>query len=180
MTVYIALLRAVNLAGRSQIRMPALADLMHRTGFRDARTLLHSGNLVFRADGMEPAALEQTLERALADAFGLSTDLFVRTAAEWRSIVEQNPFPHEAETDPAHLVVAILKRAPDRHDWTQLRAAIRGRERLEGVGRQAYIVYPDGIGRSKLTAGLIEGKLRTRGTSRNWNTVGKLDQMASS
>jgi uncharacterized protein (DUF1697 family) len=56
---------------------------------------------------------------------------------------------------------------------------VGGRERVIGAGRQAYIVYPDGIGRSKLTASLIESRLKTRSTSRNWNTVRKLDQMLS-
>jgi uncharacterized protein (DUF1697 family) len=41
-------------------------------------------------------------------------------------------------------------------------------------GKQLYIHYPAGIGRSKLTATLIERKLATRGTARNWNTVLKL------
>lgn len=41
-------------------------------------------------------------------------------------------------------------------------------------GRHAYIVYPDGIGRSKLTTALIEKHLGTRVTGRNWNTVRKL------
>jgi uncharacterized protein (DUF1697 family) len=55
-----------------------------------------------------------------------------------------------------------------------LQAAVRGPETVRAVGRQAYIVYPDGVGKSKLTANLIESKLGTRGTGRNWNTVLKL------
>jgi len=49
---------------------------------------------------------------------------------------------------------------------------------VHGDGQQAYIVYPDGIGRSRLTAALIERKLATRGTARNWNTVMKLAALA--
>ena len=52
-----------------------------------------------------------------------------------------------------------------------LRAAIVGREAIEAVGAHAYLVYPDGIGRSRLTTALIERTLGTRGTGRNWNTV---------
>jgi uncharacterized protein (DUF1697 family) len=55
-----------------------------------------------------------------------------------------------------------------------------GPEILHGEGRQACIVYPDGIGRSRLTAALIERKLATRGTARNWNTVMKLAALAAS
>jgi len=55
-----------------------------------------------------------------------------------------------------------------------LQAAIKGREVVRAKGRHAYIVYPDGIGRSRLTNVMIEKKLGTRGTGRNWNTVLKL------
>jgi uncharacterized protein (DUF1697 family) len=74
----------------------------------------------------------------------------------------------------------FLKDAPGPEQVAALRAAIRGPERVNADGRQAYIVYPAGIGRSKLTAGLIEKHLATRGTGRNWNTVLKLADLARS
>jgi len=57
---------------------------------------------------------------------------------------------------------------------TALKAAIRGPELVRAQGKQLYLIYPAGIGRSKLTAALIEKHLGTRGTGRNWNTVLKL------
>ena len=65
-------------------------------------------------------------------------------------------------------------------DVKALRAAIAGRERVEAVGAQAYLAYPDGIGRSRLTTASIERTLGTRGTARNWNTVVKLAVMLAS
>jgi uncharacterized protein (DUF1697 family) len=56
----------------------------------------------------------------------------------------------------------------------ELQAAIRGPEMVRSVGRQLYVAYPEGIGRSRLTGSLIERRLGTRGTGRNWNTVVKL------
>jgi uncharacterized protein (DUF1697 family) len=67
---------------------------------------------------------------------------------------------------------------PKETDMVALKAAIKGREIVRAKGRELYIVYPDGIGRSKLTIALIEKKLNTRGTGRNWNTVLKLLEMA--
>jgi len=58
-----------------------------------------------------------------------------------------------------------------------LRSAIQGPETVRSDGRQLYIVYPAGIGRSKLTGTLIERLLETRATARNWNTVLKLADM---
>jgi uncharacterized protein (DUF1697 family) len=180
MTVYIGLLRAVNLGGSTQLRMPALRDLMTRKGYGAVQTLLQYGNVVFHHDARSPMQLEHTLERALSAELGLSTDFFIRTASEWRALLEGNPFAREAVQDPAHLVVTVLKRTPKPQQWAALRAAIRGRERIEGADRHAYIVYPDGIGRSKLTAAVIERNLSARCTSRNWNTACKLAQLASS
>jgi uncharacterized protein (DUF1697 family) len=176
---YIGLLRAVNLGGSSKIRMANLVDLMLGAGFEEVRTLLQSGNLVFRTDERDTSAVESSIERSLEDRIDLKTSVFVRSDKEWRSILRRNPFPQAAESDPAHLVVIVLKDTPDSKALAELRHSIPGRETVEISGREAYIVYPDGIGRSKLTVGLIERKLKTRGTCRNWNTVRRLDQLAS-
>ncbi|HEV3204383.1 MAG TPA: DUF1697 domain-containing protein, partial [Gemmataceae bacterium] len=89
-------------------------------------------------------------------------------------IVARNPFPNEATSDPSHLVVTLLKTTPQTKDLKALQAAIRGPEVIRAKGKQLYAVYPAGIGRSKLTNTLIEQKLGSRGTGRNWNTVLKL------
>jgi len=91
-----------------------------------------------------------------------------------KAVVVNNPFPDEAKRDAAHLVVMFLKHAPSVKEVEVLRAAIAGPEIVSADGRQAYIVYPAGIGRSRLTNTLVEKKLRTRGTARNWNTILKL------
>ncbi|MCI4319088.1 MAG: DUF1697 domain-containing protein [Thermoplasmata archaeon] len=175
---YVALLRAVNVGG-TVLKMERLRRAAEGLGLSDVRTLLQSGNLVFRSRASDPARLEEELQRTIAASEGLATDVFVRPAREWREVLLGNPFPQEAVDDPGRLVVTALKGPPPPSAWTELHAAIPGRERVQGIGRHAYIVYPDGQGRSKLTIALIERKLGTRGTSRNWNTVRKLEAAAS-
>ncbi|HEY6238242.1 MAG TPA: DUF1697 domain-containing protein, partial [Thermoplasmata archaeon] len=179
MGVFVALLRAVNLGGATQVAMSELRDRVAMLGFEDVRSLLNSGNLVFLARESDPARVERRLDVEVAPRLRARSEFFVRSAAEWRGVVDANPFAREAEDDPGHLIVTALKRAPAEPSWRSLAAAIRGRERVRGIGREAYIVYPDGTGRSKLTAAVIERQLGTRGTSRNWNTVRKLDALAS-
>jgi uncharacterized protein (DUF1697 family) len=175
---HIALLRAVNLGGHNRVAMADLRALVDRLGFERPRTLLQSGNLVFRNPRPTGAALERALEGEAARTLALDTAFIVRTAAQWAAMVAANPFPDEAVRDPGHLVLFCLKRQPDETAYASLRAAIKGRERVEGHGRQAYVVYPDGIGTSKLTIALIERTLGTAGTGRNWNTVRKLAELA--
>ena len=179
MTMYIALLRAVNVAGRNRVAMSDLLDLLAALGLAGGRSLLQSGNLVFHDDGRSGAELERLLEAETATRLSLPTDYLVRTAEEWRTVVAGNPFPDEAERDPSHLVAMSLKEAPVTENIAALHAAIPGPERIHVDGRHAYVVYPAGIGRSKLTNRLIEERLGTRGTGRNWNTVLKLADLAT-
>jgi uncharacterized protein (DUF1697 family) len=174
MPLHIALLRGINVGGRNLVAMAALRELCGDLGFAGATTLLQSGNLVFRSARKADAALERLLERATAERLGVAADYVVRSADEWERIVDRNPFPKEAKDDPGHLVVMFLKSAPKVNDVDTLRATIKGPETVRADGKHLYIVYPEGIGRSKLTGTVIEKKLGTRGTARNWNTVLKL------
>jgi uncharacterized protein (DUF1697 family) len=178
MTTYIGLLRAVNLAGFNKVGMADLRDLMAGIGLKDAQTLLQSGNVVFKSEGGAAAQLERQLEAAVAKRLKVETDFFLRTAKEWDAVIADNPFPKEATVDPGHLLAVFLRNAADAKAVADLQKAIVGREVVRAKGRTAYIVYPDGVGRSKLTSALIEKKLGTRGTARNWNTVLKLGALA--
>jgi uncharacterized protein (DUF1697 family) len=185
---HLALLRAVNLPNHGKVAMTELRALLGTLGFNDGQTLLQSGNLFFRGGARTGPALERFLETEVEKRLGLRTDIFARTIAEWQSLVTHNPFQAEATSDPSHLVVVFLKDAVNRQQVDSLQAAITGPEivrplrRLHsgrpGVGREVYITYPDGIGRSRVTNQLIEKKLGTRCTGRNWNTVLKLLSVA--
>jgi len=145
----------------------------------DAQSLLQSGNIVFESEGRTAARLESLLESEVAKRLGATTTFYVRTAREWKSLVVDNPFPEAAKKDPSHLVVLFLKKPPTPAAVQALKAAIVVREEVQAAGRQAYVIYPDGIGRSRLTPGIIDTKLGQRGTGRNWNTVLKLAALAS-
>ena len=177
---HIALLRAINLAGVNKVGMADLRDLLVSLGFPDARTLLNSGNIVFSGGTKTTAVLEQMLERAAAKQLGVQTDFFVRTAKEWQAVIDANPFPREAKDDPSHLLAVITRDEVSPASVTALQKAIVGRELVRAQGRCLYIVYPDGIGRSKLTSTIFEKHIKTRGTARNWNTVLKLLALAGS
>ena len=95
------------------VAMADLRDLLTQLGFMDARSLLQSGNLIFRSDARVGVNLELLLEAEAEKRLDLRTDFVVRTAEEWKAIVARNPFRDEAERDPAHLLVMFLKDAPD-------------------------------------------------------------------
>jgi uncharacterized protein (DUF1697 family) len=177
MTPQIALLRAVNVGG-IKVSMADLKALSVDLGLEDVRTLLNSGNVVFRGK-TTGTDLEELLEAEFAKRAGRPTEFFVRTAEEWKSIIDRNPMTDQARRDPGHLLVVVLKRAPGDQEVESLRAAVVGPEIVQADGKQAYIYYPAGVGQSKLTAKLIEKHLGSPGTGRNWNTTLKLAAMVS-
>jgi uncharacterized protein (DUF1697 family) len=177
-TTQIALLRAVNLAGRHLVAMADLRMCLAECGMIEPRTLLQSGNAIFRSR-TAPAAVEARLEAEVRERWSMAIDIMVRTAAEWAAVIDHNPFPKEARTDPGHLLVMFLKAAPGAGAVRGLRQQIKDREFVEAVGRELFVTYPDGVGRSRLTANVIEKALDTRGTARNWNTVLKVQALAN-
>jgi uncharacterized protein (DUF1697 family) len=178
MTTYIALLRAVNVGGTSAVKMDALREMVAGLGFTEVQSLLQTGNLVFTGKAADRAEVEGLIEVDAEKRLGLATTVVVRTADDWAEIIARNPFADEAKDDPSHLLVMLLKTTPSAEAEALLQAAVAGRERVRVIRHAAYLVYPDGVGRSKLTAVLAERKLGARGTARNWNTVMKLAALA--
>ena len=179
MKVYVALLRAVNVGG-NKLKMADLREALLGDGFCGVQTVLQSGNVIVATPPQSRKALEERIERALAEHLGARSEVFVRSRAEWQTIVDKNPFDREARKDPSHLLTFVLGRAPSPATEGAVQSAIVGREIVRLNGDRLYVYYPDGIGESKLTPVVIERHLGTRGTGRNWNTVLKLNDLISS
>jgi uncharacterized protein (DUF1697 family) len=169
----VVLLRAVNV-GNALLTMDRFRRALSEAGWESVETVGASGDAVGRPPEATAPALELRLERAVREHCGIATEALVRSAEEWEAAVRGNPFAAEAEDDPAHLVLLVLKAAPSPGAWPELARSIVGRERVAPGGRDGYAVYPDGLGRSRLTMAAIERRLGVRGTARNWNTVLRL------
>lgn len=179
MTVFIALLKAVNVGGRGAVRMADLRDICAGLGFGDAETLLQSGNIVFSGEGTA-AALASRLGKAVASDLGVRTTVIVRTAAELDKAIAANPFPDVAKADPAYLHVGFLADTAKAGAAGRLAAVKVAREKLVLKDRALFIHYPDGAGRSKVTTAVVEKALGgVAVTARNWNTVTKLQALAA-
>lgn len=176
MTRQAALLRAVNVGGATAVAMADVRATIADLGF-EAETLLQTGNLVFEAAKPKAAKLEALLEAAFAERLDLKTDVMVRTPADWQALMQANPFAAVARERPSQMVVVFLKEAPGAAALAALRRAYAGPEPFELEGRQLYVDFVAGQGRSKLTPALIERHLQVRGTARNWNTVSKIGEL---
>jgi uncharacterized protein (DUF1697 family) len=130
--------------------MPALRDVVSGLGFSDVRTLVQSGNIIFCSKTRYPKEREGLLGSETKAKLGLDTDFFVRSAKDWKVLIERNPFPGKASGIRLISSSCFSKTLPAQ-SAAELRGSIRGREVVGIEGKQAYIVYPDGIGRSRLT-----------------------------
>ncbi|AHG44567.1 hypothetical protein RLEG12_15635 [Rhizobium leguminosarum bv. trifolii CB782] len=168
MPIYIALLRAVNVGGTASLPMAELKAICEDLGFRDVKTYIQSGNVLFRSDEKE-TAVEEKLDAALGQKMGKRPAVMVRTRKELEAIAAKAPFP---DAKPNFLLVYFLpeKAADDALD----KIVAPDGEEAKLAGREIYVHYPNGSGRSKLKLPALKA-----GTSRNLNTVRKLAEMAA-
>ena len=173
MTVFVSMLRAVNVGGTSRIKMSALQTLYESLGLADVRTLLQSGNVVFRSSLKDRSQLAKRIRQELERQLDLQIEVLLRTLAEIQSIVERGPVL-SPRADMSKLLVMFLADVPDAQLQASLLKSHKGPEMIELRGPEIYLYYPEGVGRSKLSGAVIENRLQTYGTARNWNTLTKL------
>lgn len=178
-TVVISLLRGINVGGKNLIRMEALRSIYESTGCEDVRTLLQSGNVVYRTPKRDPDEIARAVEAAVEAQHGFRPAVVQRTVEELRRVVAANPFAELAREQPAKLIVMFLAGDPADGAEAALRARYSGPEEFRVIGREMFIAYPDGQGRSKLTGAMLDRAVRAAMTGRNWNTVLALLELAS-
>ncbi len=177
MTRFVSLFRGINVGGQHSVRMDELKALYESLGFKDVATYIQSGNVVFTGDGADVAQLTRRIENSFVQKCGFSTKVIVRTAAELQDIVAHNPFQDQPQKESKWVVVLFLATQPDRIALEDLQKSYDGPEEFYLIGQELFIYYPNGIGRSRLTVPLIDKKLKTTGTGRNWNTILQLQKM---
>jgi uncharacterized protein (DUF1697 family) len=122
--------------------------------------------------------LARRIEDAIEQRFGFRCDVIVRTPAELRDVIARNPFGKRRNINPGKLLVTFLATDPSADARDQVRKMKTNPEELHIDGREVFIYFPDGMGRSRLSWPTIGRKLGTTGTGRNLNSVAKLLEMA--
>jgi uncharacterized protein (DUF1697 family) len=171
MTTHIALLRGISVGGQQPIAAETFTALLGELGMTNARAVGGANNLVFDSQERTGADLQTLLETEIHSRLGLRTDVYVRTAQAWAAIIAANPYTDFAENDPGLLMTLFLKDAPDKKIIGALRTKLTGGEQLRVESRQLYVTYPDGVGGSKFSNGMVEKALSTRITGRPWTVV---------
>ncbi len=177
MTACVSLFRGINVGGHHKVRMNELKALHESLGFKDVLTYIQSGNVVFTSDDADSTRLSKQIEDAFENKFGFRVEVFVRTSTELSDIIEKTPFQNQPDKELKWIVVVFLSHHPDETAQEALFQSYSGPEEIFILGKEMYIYYTNSIGQSKLTQSLLDKKLKTSGTARNWNTILQLQKM---
>jgi len=177
MTQCIALLRGINVGRAKRVAMADLRSLIEGLGFSDVRTLLNSGNAVFRATRPSPVKVASAMETAIRGRFGFYVPVVVLTARDLQTIVAENPLP-QASDDPSKFLVAFVAKGSVLGKARPLVKESWKPEALAIGSKAAYLWCPRGIIDSKLIKSFSR-ITADAATTRNWGTVLKLQAAAA-
>jgi uncharacterized protein (DUF1697 family) len=176
MTVYVALLRGINVGGNNKIKMAELRHVLETLGLGGVQTYIQSGNALFESEeAAEP--LRRRIEQKIGAAFGLTIDVVLRTAEQMERILADCPYAAEVLQEGQNLHVCLLAKAPSPEAADRF-LGYRN-ERTEDVcisGLEIYVLFHQSLLESKLSNQFQ--KLGVPATMRNWNTMNRLLAMA--
>ena len=179
MPVLISMLRGVNVGAHNRVKMDDLRALYKSLKFEDPRSYVQSGNILFRTKENPTPELAKKIQAAIARKCGCNPDVILRTTAEFNRVIEGNPFSKRRDVEPGKLLVSFLSGEPGPEAQSTIaKLNETHKEELHLKGRELYIYFPDGAGKSKLPWSSLEKLFKVTGTARNWNSVTKMLQMA--
>ena len=176
---YVSLLRGINVSGQNIIKMDALRTLYEKIGFQSVRSYIQSGNVIFTCSNMDVQAIERKIKNAIETDFGYNVTVIVKTGGDWEQILRQNQFIKEADIDVKKLHVTFVAGELPDESAVYIDPQKIGNDRF-AIRKNAIFIYcPDGYGRAKLTNVFWEKTLGLAATTRNWNTVNKLNDLSA-
>jgi uncharacterized protein (DUF1697 family) len=181
MTIYIALLRGINVGGKNMIKMADLKRIFETLGLSQLETYIQSGNILFESAENEDT-LREKIQKEIEKAYGFSVAVVLRTSEELVQIIEDCPFTKDeiiqaemANTEGESLYVSLLTHAPEQEYKDKLDSYRSENDEFQMMNRDIYILLRHSIRNSKLANNLP--KLDVAATTRNWKTMNKLYEL---
>lgn len=158
--------------------MEALCVLYEAMGLEGAQTYVQSGNVIFWTKEKNAETLTGKIRKGIDKTFGFNPAVVLRSLEEMRAVVKANPFAARKEIEPGKLLVTFLAGEPAAGAEKKLSALKGFPEELHLRGRELFIYFPNGAGRSKLPWSQVDKLVGVTGTARNWNSVTKMLEIA--
>ncbi len=179
MSPNIAFLRGVNMAGHNSLKMNDLSGLFQSLGFKDVRTYIQSGNVVFSdQSGKSVSELSVIIELAILKKFNYTVPAIIRNIYDLKQILSINPFINEENFNPGRMVAILLHEETTADQINKVSDVDYPPDKFKIIGSEIFVYCPNGFGKSKLYTNFFEKKMGVTGTARNWNTINTVLQMA--
>ena len=179
MTVYVALLRGINIGPHKRMKMERLRATCEALGFKNVRTYIQSGNIVCQAGKLSSDAVARKIEAQVMKDFGFSADVIARTGDEMKQIVMGNPLLKEPGVDTSKLHVVFFSEVPSAEAIKKLEAIVQAPDKVRHRVKEIYFYFPNGVSGSSIWKHNLDRVLGISGTMRNWRTVNTLYEMAA-
>ena len=179
MIKYVAFLRAINVGGRNLIKMEDLRGVFTRAGFKNVKTYINSGNVIFDAAETNTDSLARKIEKVLHKAFGHDVSVALQTMTELEDILRRNPFKKIKPDADVVIFVAFLSAEPRTKPRLPIISATENLEVLAIKDRAVFILcHPKKNGSFGFPNNFLEKELGVSATTRNWTTVRKTIDLA--
>ena len=178
MQTYIAILRGINVSGHKLIKMDALRKLFDGMGFKNTKTYIQSGNVVFQGKQVKGQDLEKKIASGILKEFGFEVPILVKEVGELEVVLKNNPFINKRKEDVTKLHVTFLSAEPEKANTDKIKDGNYATDEFIVIGKAIYLFCPNGYGNTKLSNTFFENKLKVTATTRNWKTINELVAMA--
>jgi uncharacterized protein (DUF1697 family) len=178
MATYISMLRGINVSGQKKINMQDLKGLYEELNFRNIKTYIQSGNVVFEAEEKLTLALLSILEQNLLEKYGFTVPVILKKANDLEAIITGNPFLYKEGIDTEKLHITFLQQSPLTENLDKISISDFKPDEYLIAEDVIYLYCPNGYGRTKLTNTFFENKLKVLATTRNWRTANELLKLA--
>ena len=170
---YLVMPRGINVGGRNRVPMSELRSKLTEAGYVDPVTILQSGNVILTSSCTDVAALSSSMEKLMADEFGVNVPCLARTAAQVEAALELNPLRGVAG-DGSRYLVNFLSEEPAAEAVRSLLEVSWEPEVIHVEGSEAYVWTPEGVKAMRLSHSYLERHFGLIATARNWNTLKKI------
>ncbi len=179
MQSFISILRGINVSGQKKILMADLKVLYEDLKFKDVKTYIQSGNVIFKsAEKSSNAGLAKRIEEAIFKKYSFDVPVIIRSEDEMKQIISENPFLKGKNIDEKKLHITFLSEIPSEENAMSIQSMDFFPDRFIIRNKEIYLLIPGSYGETKISNAFFEKKLKIKATTRNWNTVNKLTEMA--
>lgn len=176
MKTRIILLRGVNVSGHHLIKMAELKEHLTSLEVENVMTYIQSGNIVLRTADVQ---IDRKIAQLIKDQYNYDIAVYSYPIEEWNEIIAKNPFPVGTKEEARKVCVIFFDDLIDRDKFKAMQLDTFLPEKCIPGSGHLYFYAANGLGKARLNYKMFEKEFGLKSTTRNWNTLNKLAELAA-